>query len=254
MSFRIKYEIIPDYIKINTKRRSGRKINEVKFAVIHDSGNPKSTSRNNVDYFKRTANEQSVSAHIFVDNKNIIECVPALTDKPEKAWHVLYDKPKDNQLFGADANDAAIGIEYCYGNNINADEAYKKLIWVCAYCAYYFNLNVEKCFTGHFILDPGRKTDPKSGLAYSGRKYEQLLIDIKNEYYNCLNDESGDILDKFKDRADVPEWAEDGLRFLVEKGIICGTDTGYLFPNKAITKAEQATILYRVLKEFKIIE
>ena len=118
---------------------------------------------------------------------NIIECVPVLVTSPEKAWHVLYSTDEQKKLYNWYANDAAIGVEYCYGENINADEAYKRYIWVLAYIAYRFKLKLPDCITGHFILDPARKTDPKSGLAVSGRTYEQLLIDVKNEYNNSVS-------------------------------------------------------------------
>jgi hypothetical protein len=35
------------------------------------------------------------------------------------------------------------------------------------------------------MLDPHRKTDPTTGLAYSRRTYEQLLRDIVLEYKEC---------------------------------------------------------------------
>jgi N-acetylmuramoyl-L-alanine amidase len=110
-----------------------------------------------------------------------------LSGPPEKAWHVLYNKPKDNQMFGADANDAAIGVEYCYGGTINANESYKRYVWLIAYLCHKFQLDPARAIVGHHILDPGRKTDPKSGLAASGRTYEQLLLDIVTEYHACLN-------------------------------------------------------------------
>ncbi|WP_235929795.1 hypothetical protein [Chengkuizengella marina] len=52
-----------------------------------------------------------------------------LTDTPEKAWHVQYQKPLDNQLFGDDANDIAAGVELCYSYKrgcINNEESYKR--------------------------------------------------------------------------------------------------------------------------------
>ena len=186
MPFTLKYQISADYIAPNTLRRSGLAVSPaVKFIVAHDTGNSGSTARNNVDYYKRSANEVSASAHIFVDDRQIIECIPALTAAPEKAWHVRYNMTQDNEMYGFDANDAAIGVEYCFGPNINAAEAYKRYIWTLAYICYRFGLNPTTAITGHFLLDPGRKTDPRSGLAASGRTYEQLLIDIKNEYNNC---------------------------------------------------------------------
>lgn len=187
MIFKQKYSIITKYLTNNTKRRSGLIIFPgVKFIVAHDTGNPKSTAENNVSYFERTCNDANASAHIFLDDKEIIECIPALTtNKPEKAWHVLYNVSKDNELYGYEANDTAIGVEYCYGSNINADESYKRYIWVLAYICYKFNLHPDKAIVGHFILDPQRKTDPKSGLKESGRTYEQLLKDVVTEFEEC---------------------------------------------------------------------
>jgi len=101
MSFTKKFEITKQYLTNNTKRRPGLAIHpSVKFIVAHDTGNFGSTAKNNVDYYQRTNNESQASAHIFVDDKQIIECIPSITtDKPEKAWHVRYNMSKDNELY-----------------------------------------------------------------------------------------------------------------------------------------------------------
>lgn len=186
MGFKMKYEIITDYLPKPSYRRPGHLISKVGFIVAHDTGNKGSTARNNVTYFKNSANDIKASAHIFVDDKEIIECIPALKGTPEKAWHVLYDRPLDNQLYGDDANDIAIGVELCYGPKINADEAYKRYIWVMAYICYKFGLDPAKAIIGHHKLDPGRKTDPQNALSQMGRSYDQLLIDVVKEYKECI--------------------------------------------------------------------
>jgi len=159
--------------------------NEIKFLVAHDTGNKNSTAAGNVKFYINSRDTQSASAHIFVDDKEIIECVPALTGPTEKAWHVLYNVPKDNELYGVNANDAAIGVEYCFGDNIDADKAYEKYLWVLAKLCFQFNLDPAKSIVGHFFLDPARKTDPVTGLAQSRRTYEKLLRDIVDEYNAC---------------------------------------------------------------------
>lgn len=188
MTFKMKYTIEKDYIKSGTKRRSGLKIvgGKPKFGVLHDTGNPSSTARGNVNYYKNSANAMEASAHTFVDDKHIIECIPMTTGTPEKAWHVIYNVTTDNQMFGGDANDIAVGIELCFGNNINFEEAYKRYVWYSAYCAYKFGFNPNN-FVGHHILDPKRKTDPVNALKRYGKTYDQLLKDIVKEYYECLN-------------------------------------------------------------------
>lgn len=185
-SFTQKYPIIARYIDTPSKRRSGSLMSSVKFIVAHDTGNPKSTAAQNVSYYRNSKNDMSASAHIFVDDKEIIECVPALTGTPEKAWHVWYNVTTDNQLFGANANDAAIGVEYCYGGSINADEAYKRYVWVIAFICWKFKIDPAKSVTGHCFLDPTRKTDPVSGLGQSRRTYDQLLRDVVAEYNECI--------------------------------------------------------------------
>ncbi len=186
MTFTQKYQITSRYLPSPSSRRSGIPMSPgVRFIVAHDTGNPNSTASGNVSYYTNSANSESASAHLFVDDKEIIECIPALTGKPEKAWHVRYNVPTDNQMFGYNANDAAIGIEYCYGTNINADEAYRKYIWLIAYACDQFNLDPTKSVVGHFMLDPQRKTDPVTGLAYSRRTYEQLLRDVVAEFNEC---------------------------------------------------------------------
>jgi N-acetylmuramoyl-L-alanine amidase CwlA len=213
MSFLQKYIITPNYLSKPSKRRSGRTITSgVKFIVAHDTGNPGSTAANNVRYYERSRNEMSASAHIFVDDKEIIECIPALTAAPEKAWHVLYRVETDNHIYGYDANDAAIGVEYCYGGHINADAAYQKYVWVIAFICERFGLDPATAVVGHFFLDPQRKTDPVTGLAYSRRSYDQLLNDVVTEYYASIDQSGG---------ATTP--AQPQLNFIANAGTVITT-------------------------------
>ena len=190
MSFKEKFIFTAKYIPKPSRRRSGLLTNKIRFLVAHDTGNPASTAAQNVKYYIDTCNsiprEKTASAHIFVDDKEILECVPAITATAEKAWHVLYSMPKDNELFNVNANDAAIGVEYCYGGNIDADKAYEKFVWVLAKLCYEFKLNPSKDIVGHFFLDPKRKTDPVTGLAHSRRTYEMLLRDVVTEFNECI--------------------------------------------------------------------
>jgi len=217
MSFKMKYDIETKYLPKGTKRRSGILMSRVGFIVSHDTGNDGSTASGNVNYYTNSANDMSASAHTFIDDKKIIECIPATTGKPEKAWHVLYEKTLDNELFGDDANDIAIGVELCYSNkkgNINNKEAYKRYVWYHAYLCYRFNLDPKKHIIGHNELDPQRKTDPfKNALKVMGISKEQFIQDVVNELAECTNaNESED---------DVPmkleQWQKDVIINAVNK-------------------------------------
>ena len=193
MGFKMKYSIKKQYLTKGSKRRSGIKMPRVGFLVGHDTGNPGSTAEGNVGYYEGSRNVMSASAHIFVDDNSIVECIPFLTGTPEKAWHVLYDVPRDNIMYGDDANDIAGGVELCWGKGINSKEAYKRYVWVLAYSCYKFKMNPAKAITGHEILDPGRKIDPSNGLKYMGISFHQLLKDVVDEYNECLGKKSASV-------------------------------------------------------------
>ena len=192
MAFKMKYEIIKDYLQKGTKRRPGGCI-DVAFMVAHDTGNPGSTAKGNISYYRNTPNI-AASAQIFADDKEIRECVPFLTGPAERAYHVIYNVTMDNKRFGDDANDIAGGVELCWGEGIDSAEAYKRYIWVLAYSCYKHGLNPAKAIIGHEILDPGRKIDPGNGLKYMGKTYGQMLKDVVAEYNECLHGSAAEIV------------------------------------------------------------
>jgi len=55
-------------------------------------------------------------------------------------------------------------------------------VWVLARTCYEFDLDPRTSIVGHFFLDPTRRTDPATGLAYSRRTYDQLLQDVASDY------------------------------------------------------------------------
>ncbi|MDM5153293.1 N-acetylmuramoyl-L-alanine amidase [Bacillus sp. DX1.1] len=180
----MKYVITPRYLPVPSKRRSGLQMEKVAFVVAHDTGNPNATAAQNVLYYERSCNEMSASAHLFVDDRDIIECIPALTAKPEKAWHVRYDVPGDNNRFGQNANDAAIGVELCYGTSgkIDNEEAYTRYVSVIAYICNRFSLHPSVSLISHKELDPSRREDPHTAFAYMGKSWGEFVQDVMREF------------------------------------------------------------------------
>jgi hypothetical protein len=165
-----------------------------RFIVAHDTGNPGSTAAGNISYFERTRNDDSASAHIFIDDKQILECIPFLTSPAEKAWHVRYDVPGDNQRFGADANDAAGGIELCYGGTIDLRQSYARYVWLIAFACYTYDLDPNAHLIGHNQLDPQRRTDPTEPLRLLGKSFNDFVKDVAAEYAACLLPEEPPVL------------------------------------------------------------
>ncbi|WP_239630540.1 peptidoglycan recognition family protein [Paenibacillus sp. H1-7] len=186
MAFRMKYDITTAYLTGPSRRRPMIPLEPCRFLVAHDTGNPGSTAANNVTFYERTHNDMEASAHLFVDDRSIIECIPFLTAPPEKAWHVRYDVVGDNIRYGTNANDAAGSIELCYGGSIDMEEAYRRYCWTLAYACYLYGLNPATDLIGHYRLDPQRRTDPVGALALVGKTFDDLIIDVAAEYEASL--------------------------------------------------------------------
>lgn len=61
------------YIKANDRSYGGKRLLEdVKYIVIHYTGNDGDTAKNNCDYFKRERNRPAAGAHFFVDQKGTV--------------------------------------------------------------------------------------------------------------------------------------------------------------------------------------
>ena len=60
-------------------------------------------------------------------------------------------------------------------------------------------------------------------------------------------------LSKFKDAADVPEWASTALSKMVGKGYISGSTDGNLYPQKKLTRAQAAKLLVEIKEKENIV-
>lgn len=174
-------------------RRPGKKLRKGKpeFLVAHDTGNPNSTAQNNVDYYQNTYNIQQgiASAHIFVDDKEAVICIPV----DEVAYHVLPSKPIDNEWYGVNANDGAAGVEISYFNTSfgatakEAKERTRKSLdngaRVLAYLAEYWKINYKDHMPGHQDIQAD-KQDPGNALEAAG--YSRSTSNLDNmvaKYY-----------------------------------------------------------------------
>ncbi|MFC7371719.1 peptidoglycan-binding protein [Fictibacillus iocasae] len=170
----LKYPITNMYIDSKWSQRPGG--NRIpRYSVAHDTGNPGSTARQNYRYFN--SQNLSASAHVFIDDKEILVIIPL----NEKAFHVRQNV--------SDGNDWAIGVELCWGGAIQFEEAYKRYVWFFAYMCRQYNWNPDLQIKGHFQLDPSRRTDPVNALKRYGKTYAGFIADVKKELSTVSREE-----------------------------------------------------------------
>ncbi len=179
-----KYPINRKYIQKRSNTRPGLLLTtgDPVFFTAHDTGNEGASAENHYRYFN-TLTDRSASAHTFIDDKQILEIIPTGTgpDRAEKAWHVLYGTPIDNDRFGYNANDAALGVELCYGGSINFAEAYKRFVWYLAFCCTKWKKDPRLFIPSHKQLDPARKIDCDNALKSGGKTLKDLVNDVVAE-------------------------------------------------------------------------
>lgn len=174
-----------DWLPIGT-RRSGQKLTSGKpiFAVAHDTGNPNTTAQDNVNYYKNSYNidwSLVASAHIFVDDKECIVCIPVT----EKAWHVLYNTPIDNNWYNADANDAAFSIEGSYfDDKARSKKSLDNMARVMAYLCNYWKIDYKTEVPGHQDIQSD-KVDPGNLLQAAG--YSRNVSNFDKQVAKYIN-------------------------------------------------------------------
>ena len=167
--------LIQKYIPSNTLRRSSRPLLGVRFIVAHDTGTVNATALNFADRFIKTANDVQASAHAFVDDINIVECIP----QTERALHVRSAPEIDNFIFGVDANDYALGVELCYFDSLERSKlAYTQYVDYIKGLHAKYKLDPLKCVVGHYKLDPEKRTDPINAFKRIGVTWEQFIKDL----------------------------------------------------------------------------
>lgn len=98
--------MLPIQRKISNYNYSSRKGNNVKYIVLHYTGNEGDTAKDNVDYFY--GGDRNASAHYFVDDNSIWQSV----EESNAAWAVGDGKGK----YGI-TNQNSISIEMCCNSN-----------------------------------------------------------------------------------------------------------------------------------------
>lgn len=208
----------------------GRKAEDIRYLVIHYTGNDGDTAAANARYYQNTV--VKASAHYFVDDTDIYRSVPEL----RIAWAVGGKKWADCEstgggtMYGTVTNANSISVELCdtrkdgvYGAS---EETLKNAAELCREIMARYGIPVERVVR-HFDVTgkhcPAYMMDQAVWEAFKARLTFPALDNTPAPAH----------------RAGV-EWA-------VEKGILQGNDTGDLMLRQPVTREQLCTMLYRAL-------
>ncbi|WP_025027750.1 peptidoglycan recognition protein family protein [Caldalkalibacillus mannanilyticus] len=213
---------IVDHIPLNTpnKRRSGIGMNPTTI-TIHNTGNPRSTARNERGWLTNPTNQRQASFHIVVDAQEAIECIPL----HEVAWHAGDGR--------GDGNMKSISIEICesgdYTKNIeHAVQLVAKMLKERGW-------GIER-LRRHW--DWSKKVCPR--LMYgegTWNAWESFKVQVRNR----LNEQIGQAA---QEQA-VSSWAVEAWQWAIREKLTDGNT-----PRDPLSREQLMTILYRYHKKY----
>lgn len=232
----MKYRVM--HIDKNVYKRLGIKAKKTSITIHSTLNNaPAINERNNLN---RKENTRAASFHIAVDDKEAIECIPL----DEIAYHA------GNKT----GNWNSISIEMCeVKNKDKVIENTKKIV---------LDLCIKNNFTTNDIVrhfDWKQRTDwrkPCPNLLKNNNwiEWAKFISDIRIQLeggFNSMNENR--VKEIFREELEKAymdekqyEWSKKAISYVKEKGIMKGYEDGTFKPNKPVTRAEMAQILYNI--------
>lgn len=222
------YPITDDFLPVGSRNRPGMIIKPTAI-VSHRTGNPRSTAKNNRNYWANTKTTYA-SAHYLVDAKEIIHAIP----DNEKAYHVA---SKTRNGIYIHPNDYALGIEFC---EPYTREIYLKYVWLHAYLCYKYNIPLAN-IKPHSYYDPVDRPNDTGDLF----DWDQFINDVTWE----LGEIKKEMIGMFTDI--VGHWAKGDIEYLAKLGIVKGYEDGSYKPDKEVTRAEVASMIAKAMAKIK---
>jgi N-acetylmuramoyl-L-alanine amidase len=151
-----------DLLTISPFSRPGKKLIGVKGIVVHWTGNPGSTAKQNRNYFESLKTQSSngdrgpprwASAHFIAGlSGEAVQCIPA----DETAYHAGADSytPEALERLGSYPNNCTIGIELCHPGTDGrfTEETLQAAAELCALLCAEFSLDPVKDIWRHYDI------------------------------------------------------------------------------------------------------
>lgn len=203
----------------------------IKYIVVHYTGNVGDTAYNNTKYFK--SEYRGSSAHYFVDESSIWQCV----EDKDVAWHCGAKK-----YYHAECRNAnAIGVEMC--NSVSRNLAVEKnTAELVRYLMDKYNIDIDHVVRHYDVthkrcpaelVDNGEWIDFRSKIVNGGNdemteaeKAKVRAIDksLSNLYRIVQGIKERNPV--YKTIADVPDWGKGTVQKLIDSGVMHGDENG----------------------------
>ena len=201
--------------------RAGR-TQPVRYIVMHYTANNGDTARNNCDYYHRVGGLQA-SAHYFVDEHGVMQSVREC----DTAWHCGAEAGR--RYWHPECRNAnSIGIEMC--SRKRADGSYYILPETVANAAALareimqrYGIDTEHVLR-HYDVTGKRCPMPWVDDPAQWTAFKDMLTP-KN---TTTDEEDEDDMVRYNKLEDVPDWAQDTVRALMDAGALQGDDQGRL--------------------------
>lgn len=198
------------------------------FITIHDTGNEKSTAKNERGWLTNPINISSTGWHIVVDEKEAIETIPL----NEVAWAC-------GDGANGTGNRKSISIELCESGNRQKTLSNAVLLVVALLKSK--NKNIES-IKQHY--DWSKRICPRLLRANNNAGWEKFINLVQQE---INKQKAGDLVSKYFTDVINDKEAIEAIDTLYEKGIINGIGNNKFNPEGTITRKQCALMMKRLL-------
>ena len=202
-------------IKVDTAARKNygnrRKTKDIKYLVIHYTGNDGDSAKGNANYFKTHIVE--ASAHYFVDDNGIIQSVPddftAYSVGGKK--YPSCGKTGVGKFYGKCTNENSLNVELCdtrkNGRFDFSERTLDNAADLCRVLLKKYNISVDNIIR-HFDVVGKNCPAPFVSDEKAWQAFQERIVD-EVKYY--------------EEKKDVPKWAQPMVQDMIDKG--CFGDT-----------------------------
>lgn len=201
----------------NPGNYTAKRSSAIRYLVVHYTGAP-GTARNNGAYFA-SRGDIGASAHYFVDAQDIVQSVP----DSGRAWHcgaASYRHPECR-------NDNSIGVELCCYQDASGrwrfdpatvDNAVQLVRSLMAQ----YGIGIDHVVR-HYDVTGKICPEPYVRDASAWANFKASLAPEEN-----TDEEDEDVATRYNSVNELPEWAQEETRRLVDRGALKGDENGNL--------------------------